>query len=66
MLIFKKFHHAKFEKSGDYHWFQWELRSSFGVWLLINCMVNVTETFTNILKHYFLQMNAVKFAKCVL
>ena len=38
----------------------------FGAWLLINCMVNVTETFTDILKHYFLQMNVVKFAKCKL
>ena len=36
----------------------------FGVWLLINHMVNVGETFTDILKNYFLQMNAVKFAKC--
>ena len=38
----------------------------FGMWLLINRMVNVTETFTDILKNYFLQMNAVKFAKCML
>ena len=37
-----------------------------GVWLLINCMVNVAETFTDILKHYFLQTNFVKFAKCML
>ena len=39
---------------------------TFGVWLLINHMVNVTETFTDIFKHYFLQMNFVKFAKCML
>ena len=38
----------------------------FEVWLLINHMVNVTETFTDILKDYFLQMNAIKFAKCML
>ena len=38
----------------------------FGVWLLINRMVNVTETFTDILKHYFLQTNFVKIAKCML
>ena len=31
-----------------------------------NATVNVTETFTDILKHYFLQMNFVKFAKCML
>ena len=38
----------------------------FGVWLLINHMVNVAETFTNILKYYFLQTNIVKFVKCML
>ena len=38
----------------------------FGMWLLINRMVNVAETFTDILKNYFLQTNAVKFAKCML
>ena len=38
----------------------------FVVWLLINRMVNVTETFTDILKHYFLQTNAIKFKKCML
>ena len=38
----------------------------FEVWLLSNHMVNVTETFTDILKYYFLQMNVVKFAKCML
>ena len=38
----------------------------FGVWLLKNLLVNVVETFTDILKHYFLQMNFVKFAKCIL
>ena len=38
----------------------------FGVWLLINHMVNVTETFTDILKSYVLQMNVGKFAKCML
>ena len=35
------------------------------MWLLINRMVNVAETFTDILKNYFLQMNAVKFGKCM-
>ena len=29
-------------------------------------MVNINETFTDILKHYFLRMNAVKFVKCML
>ena len=38
----------------------------FGLWLLINGMVNVTETFTDILKHFFLQTNVVKFVKCKL
>ena len=38
----------------------------FGMWLLINRMVNVTETFIDILKHYFLQRNAVEFAMCML
>ena len=37
-----------------------------GMWLLINCMGNVAETFADILKNYFLQMNAVKFAKYML
>ena len=37
----------------------------FGVWLLINHMVNVTETLTDILKHYFLQANVGKFVKYV-
>ena len=36
------------------------------MWLLINRMVYVTETFTDILKNYFLQTNAVKFVKCML
>ena len=38
----------------------------FWVWLLIIHVVNVAETFTDILKHYFLQMNVVKSAKCML
>ena len=38
----------------------------FMVWLPINWLVNVTETFAYILKHYFLQTNVVKFAKCML
>ena len=38
----------------------------FRVWLLINHLVNVAETFTDILKHYFLQTNVVKFAKGML
>ena len=38
----------------------------FGVWLLIIHVVNVTEIFTDILKHYFLQTNVVKFVKCML
>ena len=38
----------------------------FRVWLLINHMVNVAETFTDILKHDFLQKNFIKFAKCML
>ena len=36
------------------------------LWDVINGMVNVAETFTDILKHYFLQTNFVKFAKCML
>ena len=38
----------------------------FKVWLLINHMVNVAETITDILKQYFLQTNFVKIAKCML
>ena len=38
----------------------------FGMWLLIIHMVNVAETFPDILKLYFLQMNVVKFAKYML
>ena len=38
----------------------------FEMQLLINRMVNVAETFADILKHYFLQTNFVKFAKCML
>ena len=38
----------------------------FGVWLLNNWLVNVAETFTNILKYYVLQTTANKFAKCML
>ena len=34
--------------------------------LLIYCKVNVTETFRNVLKHYFLKTKVVKFAKCML
>ena len=34
--------------------------------LLINWLVKVTEMFRDMLKHYFLLMNAVKFAKCML
>ena len=49
MSISKKFHHAIFEKSGNL--------VIFRVWLLINHMVNVTETFIVIFKKYFLQTN---------
>ena len=38
----------------------------FVVWLLIYRMVNVTETFIDILKYHFLHTNAVKFATCML
>ena len=38
----------------------------FGVWLLINHMVNVGGTFTDILKHFFLQTNVVNFEKFML
>ena len=66
MSIFRKFHHANLEE-------KWRLPLNsmgnfviFGVWLLINGIVNVTETFADILKYYFLQTNVVKFAKCML
>ena len=35
----------------------------FKVWLLINFLVNVAETFMDALKHYFRQMNNVKFCE---
>ena len=38
----------------------------FVVSLLSNQMENVAETFTDVLKYYFLLMNAVKFMKCML
>ena len=38
----------------------------FAVWLLINWLVNVAETFTDILKHNFLQMNHAKIVECML
>ena len=38
----------------------------FVVWLLINRLMNVAETFTDILKYNFLQMNATGFAKYML
>ena len=66
VLSLKKFHHAKFEKTTDYHWFLWEIQSIFVVWLLNNGLVKVAETFTDILKYYILQLTADKFAKCML
>ena len=38
----------------------------FGCDYSLIALVNVAETFKYILKHYFLQTNAVKFAKCML
>ena len=32
---------------------------------VITHKVNITETFTDILTHYFLKVNAIKFLKCV-
>ena len=37
-----------------------------GMMVLSNCLVYVVETFTDILKHYFFQITAVKFVKCML
>ena len=37
----------------------------FVVWLIIICLVNVADTFTDTLKHHILQMSA-KFVKCIL
>ena len=54
MSIFKKFHHSKFDFG------------QIGLWLLINCEMNVTETFTDMFKHYVLQTNVAKYAKCML
>ena len=34
--------------------------------VITHYMVNVAETFTDILKYYFLQTNVVKFVKCML
>ena len=39
---------------------------NFVVWLLNNWLVNVVETFTDILKYYGLHTIANKFAKCML
>ena len=36
----------------------------FLVWILVNWLVNVAETFTDIFKYYNLQMNAIKYVKC--
>ena len=38
----------------------------FVVWLLNNWLMNVAETFKGVLKHHFLPMNVVQFAKCML
>ena len=38
----------------------------FVVWLLSNQLVNVAETFTDVLKYYFLQLNTVQFTKSML
>ena len=38
----------------------------FVVCLLSNQLVIVAETFTDVLKYYFLQTNAVKFTNCML
>ena len=38
----------------------------FGMWLLIYYMLDITETFPDILKDYFLQTSFVKFAKDML
>ena len=46
----------------DFNW----ILVIFIVWLLINWLVNVAGTFTDILKHYFLKMNAFTFGKCIL
>ena len=62
MYIFKIFHHVKFEKM--------EITIGFNgnFWLgsLIVIMTNVTETFQDLLKHYFLQTNVARFVKWVL
>ena len=62
----KSFHHDKFEKNGDYYWFQLMAWAIFVVWLLINWLVNVADILTDILTHYVLQMTPAKFAKCML
>ena len=36
----------------------------FAMWLLINWVVNVAETFTNILEYYVLHTNATKLENC--
>ena len=62
MWSLKNFHHAKFEKNADYHWFSIGNLVIFAVGLLDNWMVKVTETFTEILNYYVLQTTANKFA----
>ena len=62
----EKFHHAKFEEKWIFLLISMETGVTFVVWLLINWLVNLAETFTNVLKHYFLEMNAAKFVKCML
>ena len=38
----------------------------FVVWLLINWVVNIAGTFTDILKHYIFHTSAAKFVKRML
>ena len=65
MSNFKKFYHDKFEKMEITIDFNGKLGHLWDVILIILHEI-VTETFTDILKHYFLPTNIVKFSKCML
>ena len=49
VVHYVNFHNAEFEKNGDYHTIHFNGNlSHYGLWLLINRMVKVVETFTDI------------------
>ena len=59
------FHKTKFGENERLLMISIETWIIFVMWLLINSVVNVAETFKDIVKYYLLQMH-VKCVKCIL